>query len=57
MKNERLITEFFRRFDEEDVGSLLELFVDDCTFSMTLHEEDLNGKDELRAFFEQHISN
>ncbi len=57
MDHAELITEFFRRFDAEDVGGLLELFTDDCSFSMTLYERDLNGKEDLRAFFEEHISN
>ncbi len=39
-----LIHEFFRRFDAEDVEGLLELFTDDCSFSMILYERDLRGK-------------
>ena len=51
------IRAFFRLFDEEDVPSLLELFADDCSFIMILYDRDLQGKEELRAFFEDHISN
>lgn len=57
MTNAELITTFFRLFDEEDVDGLLELFTDDCSFSMILYERDIQGKGELRAFFEEHISN
>ena len=52
-----LINEFFRRFDAEDIDGLLELFCDDCSFSMALYERDLVGKEELGAFFNEHISN
>ena len=52
-----LITTFFRLFDEENVDALLDLFTDDATFSMILYERDIQGKDELRAFFEEHIAN
>lgn len=57
MTNAELITTFFRLFDEEDVDGLLELFTDECSFSMILYERDLQGKDELRAFFEEHMAN
>ncbi len=57
MTNAELITTFFRLFDEEDVDALLELFTDDCSFSMILYERDLQGKTELRSFFEEHIAN
>lgn len=57
MTNAELITTFFSRFDDEDVDGLLDLFTDDCSFSMVLYERDVQGKDELRAFFEDHISN
>ena len=52
-----VIEEFFRRFDAEDVDGLLELFVDDCSFSMILYDRDLRGKDELAAFFREHMGN
>jgi ketosteroid isomerase-like protein len=55
--NAELITAFFARFDDEDVDGLLELFTDDCSFGMILYERDLRGKDELRNFFEDHLSN
>jgi ketosteroid isomerase-like protein len=57
MTNAELVTTFFSRFDAEDVEGLLELFTEGCSFSMSLYERDLEGKDELRAFFEEHISN
>ncbi|MGI9657640.1 MAG: nuclear transport factor 2 family protein [Gaiellaceae bacterium] len=57
MTNAELITSFFALFDEEDVDALLELFTEDCSFSMILYERDLEGKDELRTFFEEHIAN
>jgi len=57
MSHADTIRAFFRLFDEEDVVSLLELFVDDCSFSMILYDRDIQGKEELRAFFENHISN
>ena len=55
--SEALIHEFFRRFDAEDVDGLLDLFTDDCSFSMILYERDLRGKAELAEFFRMHISN
>jgi ketosteroid isomerase-like protein len=51
------ILEFFRRFNEEDVGGLLELFADDATFSMVLYDEDLRGKAALGDFFQMHLAN
>ena len=57
MSHADTIRAFYRLFDEEDVVSLLELFVDDCSFSMILYDRDIQGKEELRAFFENHISN
>jgi ketosteroid isomerase-like protein len=52
-----LIVTFFARFDAEDVAGLLELFTDDCSFSMVLYDRDLQGKDELAEFFRMHMSN
>lgn len=57
MNHADTINAFFRLFDDEDVDALLELFADDCSFSMILYERDIRGKTELRAFFEEHISN
>lgn len=57
MSHAETITAFFRLFDEENVDALLELFSEDCSFSMILYERDLQGKDELRAFFTEHIAN
>ena len=57
MTNAELITTFFRLFDEEGVDALLELFTDDCSFSMILYERDLQGKADLRTFFSEHIAN
>ena len=57
MTNAELITTFFALFDEEDVDGLLELFTEDCSFSMILYERDVQGKADLRTFFEEHISN
>ena len=51
------ILEFFRRFNDEDVEGLLELFADDAEFSMILYERDLRGKAELAAFFREHLAN
>ena len=53
----QLIHEFFRRFDAEDVEGLLELFTDDCSFSMILYDRDLRGKRELGEFFRMHLAN
>jgi ketosteroid isomerase-like protein len=55
--NADLIQEFFRRFNAEDVDGLLELFTDDCSFSMILYDRDIQGKAELRAFVELHLAN
>ena len=55
--NAATILEFFRRFNEEDVAGLLELFADDATFSMVLYDEDLRGKAALGDFFRMHIAN
>lgn len=52
-----LIREFFRRFDSEDVEGLLELFTEDCSFSMILYERDLQGKAALGEFFRMHLAN
>ena len=57
MSNADLITRFFELFDEEDVDALLELFTEDCSFSMILYERDLQGKADLRTFFSEHIAN
>lgn len=54
---EALMREFFRRFDAEDVDGLLELFTEDCSFSMILYDRDLRGKAELREFFRMHMGN
>jgi ketosteroid isomerase-like protein len=51
------ILEFFRRFNEEDVDGLLELFSEDATFSMILYERELRGKEELAEFFQMHLAN
>lgn len=52
-----LIVTFFARFDAEDVDGLLELFTDDCSFSMVLYDRDLHGKAELAEFFRMHMAN
>lgn len=56
-RHEELIREFFRRFDDEDVDGLLDLFADDCSFSMILYERDIEGKPALGDFFRMHIAN
>ena len=50
MTNEELIHEFFRRSDDGDVDRLLELFGDDCSFSLILLDRDVSGKAELGDF-------
>jgi ketosteroid isomerase-like protein len=57
MTNEELIHEFFRRFDAGDVDRLLELFTDDCSFSMILYDRDVRGKAELGDLFRRHLGN
>ena len=57
MTNAELIHEFFRRFDAEDVDGLLELFTDDCSFSMILYHRDVVGKVELADMFRLHLAN
>lgn len=56
-QHEWLIREFFRRFNDEDIDGLLELFTDDVSFSMILYDQDIQGKEALGAFFRAHLSN
>jgi ketosteroid isomerase-like protein len=51
-----LVREFFRRLDARDVDGVVDLFTEDCTFSIALQRRDLEGKDELRAFLNEHLA-
>ena len=50
------ILEFFRRFNDEDVDGVLDLFADDAEFSMGLFERELRGRAELKSFLLEHLA-
>jgi ketosteroid isomerase-like protein len=51
-----LIREFYSRLGTRDVDGLVDLFTEDCTFTSPLELRDLEGKDELRSFFKEHLA-
>jgi hypothetical protein len=40
------------RQDDGDVGGIVELFAEDCSFMMPIHARPLQGRDELRPHVE-----